>query len=905
MDERLNYLILAVFLLGFVSCQELVISPKQDTLVKKVDEGLSLKCTVEGLTEAETPSIQWFSATGEQITSKVGRMRVMSFSSNELTLLIRKLVDGDEGQYTCKATISGNPIEKNIEIQLYRGITIKGSPHLQRPNINTDAFIECDADANPVPTVHWTFANEDPIPSGSRYVQQKEGLIIKNISEEDNGIYYCLINVGEMGDFRQYNITVQVTIPPKFDRPATSTDAIVGKRFEMSCYASGNPPPLFTFFKDDNPNPLDMPKFKVDKTNGKLEAEVMEEMDSGKYKCVASNEAEGVRGTTTGGQKEQTLDIVVKIPSKITEVRDASGLMDTQAELTCIAEGNPAPDVTWKKFSTDSTFAADSTLTQNAASEFTVEELPSGNKRVTSKYVFTSLKPSDTGAYTCTAINTAGTAVKNATLTVEFKPNFDNTPYTKTYGWASHETNITCLANGEPQAYIEWSRNDEVIANNNETYKISSKLGKGYVASYLMVSVKVENEEWIYGDFLCTAKNGRGASTQVISLAKAETPGAVILSTDKTTPTSIEVLITPPGNEGGQPVIDYKIEYNLQGSTDIKTSYAQRPGQDAQDQRTKARLTDLMADSVYMLTVRARNAVGYGQPQTMTEQTPKVRKPDPVTFNSKGFGNNADSYTVSWEKPLTGGRPLTGYKIVYRKVEVKGEDESNWEVVRMYEDENRNAPRDVTSYKITGLVPDTFYQVEVTAINQLGASESRGKIFKTSKGGEPLIEEVPAPPKPDTKPAEVSGAGMATGAIIGTIIAILIILFIIIDVSFYFNKQCGVLWTLQQKLAGKPPGESDGARDMEEGDKENKQPLLTEAKAEEVNEEEVPEKKNEALEGVMEEMSPDEKEAKQIAEMADTSPIKPDSPIVPQSEATIIVNPATPEAESHDDKPVA
>ncbi|ESO99901.1 hypothetical protein LOTGIDRAFT_158059 [Lottia gigantea] len=148
---------------------------------------------------------------------------------------------------------------------------------------------------------------------------------------------------------------------------------------------------------------------------------------------------------------------------------------------------------------------------------------------------------------------------------------------------------------------------------------------------------------------------------------------------------------------------------------------------------------------------------------------------------------------------------------------------------------------------------------------------------------------------------------MATGAIVGTIIAILIILFIIIDVSFYFNKKCGVLWTLQQKLAGKPEGDGDGARNVEEGDKENKQPLLTEAKAEEVNEEEVPEKKNEGLDnGEMEEMSPDEKEAKQLAEMEEkSSPIKPDSPIVPQSEATIIVNPATPETESHDDKPVA
>ena len=53
----------------------------------------------------------------------------------------------------------------------------------------------------------------------------------------------------------------------------------------------------------------------------------------------------------------------------------------------------------------------------------------------------------------------------------------------------------------------------------------------------------------------------------------------------------------------------------------------------------------------------------------------------------------------------------------------------------------------------------------------------------------------------------------------GILIAILIILFVVIDVSLYFTKQCGILWFLQHKM-GPGAGEGSGAAGaMEEGDR--------------------------------------------------------------------------------------
>ena len=53
-----------------------------------------------------------------------------------------------------------------------------------------------------------------------------------------------------------------------------------------------------------------------------------------------------------------------------------------------------------------------------------------------------------------------------------------------------------------------------------------------------------------------------------------EKPGSPKVSTIDTTPTTIQLEISPPGNDGGQDILDYKVVYNVQGSTDEQIDQA-------------------------------------------------------------------------------------------------------------------------------------------------------------------------------------------------------------------------------------------------------------------------------------------------------------------------------------------
>ncbi|ESO99900.1 hypothetical protein LOTGIDRAFT_230852 [Lottia gigantea] len=734
------------------ACQELLMEPDVDKLVKKIDEGIKLTCSVDGLAADESANLQWFDASGTQVTAKTGPIKVSGYG-NKLSLMIPKLRNGDEGSYSCKATINGNPVEKSLAIELYKGITIIDSPKKQRPNINTDAFIECNVDATSA-SVDWLYGDERPIDStNGRFIQKKDGLVIKNITEEDNGKYFCSVNVPSMGDFLQYDITIEVTIPPKSSRPATFSPAVVGKKFTMSCFATGDPQPIFSFYKDDQY--LEGSRYIIYDVNGRLEIEKIEATDSGEYKCVASNIKDGVRGSKTGGKIEEIVTVEVLIPPRITSITDISKVEREPGELTCVGEGNPAPDLTWKKFGSDVAFSSDQSGTlQGATLEQKKDQLPDGSWKSELKLIFAALKSSDTNTYTCTATNSAGSASENGSVTVQFKPNFDDTPYTQTYGWANHRSEVRCIANAEPEAFIKWSRHGENIADNT-TFQIVSKPGQGTMTSDLMIAVLLDNEDWIYGDYVCSAENAHGTTTQTITFTKAKPPSTVQVKSDNPTPTSVELIISPPADNGGQPVLDYKIEYNLQGSADVKTTRASKPPSSSGEQRTVARIVGLEADKTYKVAVSARNNVGYGSSQSLNVETPKVRPPNPVSFTSTPSGPNADFYIISWAKPLTGGSPITGYMISYNKVEVKGDSESSWAVTKVLDKPiKQEAKGDITSYRLERLEPNTFYQAEVKAINALGESDARQLIFQTSKGGKTQIESAAPPPtpKPNTNP---------------------------------------------------------------------------------------------------------------------------------------------------------
>ena len=89
------------------------------------------------------------------------------------------------------------------------------------------------------------------------------------------------------------------------------------------------------------------------------------------------------------------------------------------------------------------------------------------------------------------------------------------------YSWAGKKRNISCQAQGYPHPIMYWSHHGEQLddRNNNETFRLYTFT---HGRSNLQVTIRPEDQDWIYGKYLCHARNDIDPpATQTIELEKA------------------------------------------------------------------------------------------------------------------------------------------------------------------------------------------------------------------------------------------------------------------------------------------------------------------------------------------------------------------------------------------------
>lgn len=74
--------------------------------------------------------------------------------------------------------------------------------------------------------------------------------MIRDIDQNDDGIYTCRAAVIQTGELVERNIRVEVQIPPKIVALPKMLEAIEEQQFSVQCNATGKPVPEFTWIKD-------------------------------------------------------------------------------------------------------------------------------------------------------------------------------------------------------------------------------------------------------------------------------------------------------------------------------------------------------------------------------------------------------------------------------------------------------------------------------------------------------------------------------------------------------------------------------------------------------------------------------------------------------------------------------
>jgi len=187
-----------------------------------------------------------------------------------------------------------------------------------------------------------------------------------------------------------------------------------------------------------------------------------------------------------------------------------------------------------------------------------------------------------------------------------------------------------------------------------------------------------------------------------------------------------------PSDDGGAAISGYKIEYaNLifySGIDDMQSSYW-NVLETTKDTQTGYTYESTSFDETLCFRVSAYNSVGTGLPSNYggTCWNNQADVPDRI-FNLEATEISDSQIDLSWDAPDDNGLPILGYKIEYH---------IDLETFVLIENSNNQE----TNYSHTDLLPATYYEYKIYAINRLGISDATDNWE-----GETTFNNLPGPP---------------------------------------------------------------------------------------------------------------------------------------------------------------
>ncbi|XP_045121116.1 fasciclin-2-like isoform X3 [Portunus trituberculatus] len=772
----------------------LVIQP--NSILKAVGDGAYVSCMAQVDDADLVTEMSWTAPDGERITNnnENSRIRVSTAedgTTGKLDLVITKLREQDVGEYTCSATYAGNKkLEARIEVESFMEIDFGDTPSHQTLLIGQEGRIKCTPMAKPPPIVDW-FKNIAPLRSEDNRIIQQDGIHIKEVTEADEGTYRCRAKVPALGSMKQMEIQVEVNIPPVINIPPQNITGKEHKEAVFECGATGKPAPEYSWV-DNNNVPLENgDDFHVNTETGVLKIMNLRPEQSGEYRCTATNSA---------GEDFKTAHLQVYTKPKVEEYLNLTVQTDNDLMMKCVVSGNPPPQVIFKKESEPGNF----TQGINTDDRIIVRQEKDDQGREVGILEITDVSRSDDGLYTCTAVSEGGVTQRWNHITVEFSPTFEEQGPTVQWSWEKAPVNLTCLATSIPNATIQWYlHKQEINANDPNLQRL--ELGPRGVLRVNPISSSY------FGFYTCKATNTLGTSSLDIELKEAHPPGPITgAKVDKKTATTISWKLVDPADDGGLPIQSYIVEYREAEHT------WEEAFRKIWNKGSSYTIDNLIPLATYVFRFAAQSKVGVGEwGGEKSEKMPGHAEPEePLIFAAAKMEiPYSNHYELQWETPLNNGKEIDYFQILYYQVKKKGE---SWEAVGDKMTQEVPYPG-TTSYKIEGLLSNSYYRIELRAHNDIGFSTPAEKVIKTAhdpktpKGNGSGASVQYSSIAPSTTalvhghdPAENSQeSGPNAGVIVAVIIIVILVVAVVVDVTCYFTRSAGLIATIASKRGAK------------------------------------------------------------------------------------------------------
>ncbi|XP_043260658.1 tyrosine-protein phosphatase Lar isoform X5 [Colletes gigas] len=567
-------------------------------------------------------------------------------------------------------------------------------PQSQQVKAGGVASFYCTAEGTPPPKIHWRKNGKKITDAQARYMVQNytngAALRIEPVRPgtrqqpfRDNALYECLAENG-VGDAVSAEAQLKVyeteKLPngfPMISQAPTSKVIEVGHNTMLICTAVGSPPPIISWVRNGLPIDTTNPRYTVLGT-GELQITASEEMDQGKYECVANN--------SVGTEYSKTAMLYVKVrrvppsfsipPPAMKKVTLGSSL-----NLTCVAAGAPMPFVKWRK---------------EPATDLTPDDkLPIG------KNVLVLTNVQESANYTCKAVTYLGVIEATTMVKVQSLPSAPENVQVSDITATSVKLTWSYKGTDELLYYVIQHKPKHV----NQAFAEISGITTMY---YLVRSLSPYTEYELY--VIAVNANGRSPPSAPAIVTTGETtestnggakPGTAPRKVQARPLSSSTVVIqwNEPETPNGQ-VTGYKVYY----TTDWNQPMASWEYQMV-DNNQLTTLSDLTPYMIYTIRVQALTSVGPGPlslPVQVKTQQGVPSQPEMLTAVEIG----ETKVVLQWSKPALSAENILSYELYWNDTYAK-------------EKHHRRIPV-AQNYTLMNLYPNTLYYVWLAARSQRG-----------------------------------------------------------------------------------------------------------------------------------------------------------------------------------------
>nr|XP_043897779.1 neural cell adhesion molecule 1a isoform X13 [Solea senegalensis] len=540
----------------------------------------------------------------------------------------------------------------------------------------------------------------------SRSDESMSTLTIYHATVDNAGIYKCVARNGD----KEAEATVQVKIFQKitFQSAPSPQEFNEGDDADIVCDAVSSPPPNIIWkHKSTKIQSAKDVRYRI-LDNGHLQIRGIKKTDEGTYTCEARVMA---RGEIDFRMIKVIVNVLPTIRARQSEV-NATADISSFAVLACDADGFPEPTVTW----------AHNNVVLERGDKYTMKDDGS-------ELVIADVTKLDEGEYTCIAKNKAGEKSVEVSLNVFVPPKITYLINATALEFDEQLT-LTCEASGDPTPTISWSFENKVFTEGQQASwtrpdKYESLDRNIVVRTHARVSsLTLKNVQFTYaGQYLCTASNSIGQDDKHMYLEVRYAPkilGAVATYTWEGNAANIscEVEAHP-----GASVVWFRDGLQLPSAnmTNVKIYNVQTIS-----------YLEVTPESQYEFgsyNCTATNLMGTESKEFLLIQAEVPSSPEIIQVEA--FSSTA---VVEFKEPDSlGGVPIIKYRVEWR---LTGQDWTG----REYKAED-----DMTEVTITGLNPETTYEVKISAINGKGEGESsQADTFKTKPVREPTAPKLEA-----------------------------------------------------------------------------------------------------------------------------------------------------------------